>query len=151
MPTAALDAGTIMILVVLAALPIGALAFALGAGNALKQIGKGPFSIEQEMPRRGGGPAPVSPQVREEEVRQMVEARSYRRQAKGGEPIDVDAEVERLLASEKGAIGADPALRAEVRQLVIARNERRARRGEKELDVESEVERQLAELENLGQ
>jgi hypothetical protein len=150
MPVGAVETGTIMILIALIALPIGAVAFAMGAGNALRQIGKGDFAIEQELPQRSGsgGAPPVSSQVRAEEVRQMVEAKSYRRQQRGGEPLDVDAEVERLLAPQ---VGADPALREEVRQLVVARNERRQRQGKPALDVEREIERQLRELENLGQ
>jgi hypothetical protein len=67
--------------------------------------------------------------------------------------LDVDAEVERLVASEGGGLGlrGDKALREEIRQLVVARNERRQRQGKKPLDVEQEIERQLRELENLGQ
>ena len=73
--------------------------------------------------------------------------------ARGEKPLDVDAEVEKLLAPERGgpSLGADRALREEVRQLVVARNERRLRQGKKPLDVDAEVERQLRELENLGQ
>jgi hypothetical protein len=154
MPLAAVELGTVLILVVLVALPIGAVAFAMGAGNALKQIGKGDFAIEQEMPQRGGsGAPPVSSAVREEEIRQMVEARSYRRVARGEEALDVDAEVEELLkpVGGSGGLGYDEDLRDEVRQLVVARNERRKRQGKEALDVEKEIERQLSELENLGQ
>jgi hypothetical protein len=95
----------------------------------------------------------VSPQVREQEIRQMVQARSDRRVARGGEELDVKAEVDKLLASERGSgsLGGDRGLREEVRQLVVARNERRGRQGKEPLDVEQEVERQLRELENLGQ
>jgi hypothetical protein len=152
MPLAALDTGTVMILVVLVALPIGAIVFAMGAGNALKQIGKGDLAIEQDLPQGGGGSAPpVSSEVREEEIRQMVEAQSYRREQRGEKALDVDAEVERLLAPERSSLGGDASLREEVRQLVVARNERRVRQGRKELDLEKEIERQLRELENLGQ
>ena len=150
----AVDTGVVMILVVIAALPIGAAVFALGASNALNQIGKGAFEMDHDMPDGpGGGPAPVSKEVREEEIRQMVEARSYRRQARGEEALDVDAEVDKLLASERssGSLGQDQGLREEVQQLVVARNERRERQGKEPLDVEEEVERQLRELENLGQ
>jgi hypothetical protein len=144
----------VLILVVLVALPLGALAFAMGAGNALRQIGKGDFAIEQEMPQPGGSGAPpaVSGAVREEEIRQMVEARSYRRVARGEEALDVDAEVEKLLrARGGGTLGHDAGLREEIRQLVVARNERLERQGKKALDVDEEIERQLSELENLGQ
>jgi hypothetical protein len=152
MPLAAIELGMVLILVVLVALPIGAIAFAMGAGNALKQIGKGDLAIEQEVPQRGGsGPPAVPAAVREEEIRQMVEARSYRRQARGEEALDVDAEVEKLLEPATGSALGDHDLREEVRQLVVARNERRLRQGKEALDVDEEVERQLSELENLGQ
>jgi hypothetical protein len=155
MPLAEVELGTVLILVVLIALPLGAIAFAMGAGNALRQIGKGDFAIEQEMPQRSGsGPVPVVPAaVREEEIRQMVEARSYRRVARGEEALDVDAEVEELLkpAAGSAALSHDEGLRDEVRQLVVARNERRKRQGKEALNVEKEIERQLSDLENLGQ
>jgi len=154
--TAALDNGKILILIALVVLPIAAIAFA-GAGKALKDLGKGPFAIEQELPAPldlgGGSGPPVSPAVREAEVRQMLEAKSYRRVQRGEAPLDIEAEVERMLAApEPGAgIGMDAQLREEVRQLVVARNERRMRRGQEPLDVEAEIGRQLADLQNLGQ
>jgi hypothetical protein len=150
----AIETGVVLILVVIAALPIGAAVFALGAGNAFSRIGKGDLAMDHDLPQSpGAGGAPVSSAVREEEIRQMVEASSYRRQARGEEALDVDAEVNRLLASEggTGSLGQDEGLREEVEQLVIARNERRQRQGKEPLDVEQEVERQLRELENLGQ
>jgi hypothetical protein len=146
--------GTVLIIVVLVALPIGALVFAMGAGNALQKVGKGQFALEQDFPQSSQGPVhAVSAEVREEEIRQMVQARSDRGVAKGREALDVDAEVEKLLAADTAGpnLGDDRALREEVRQLVIARNERRQRQGKEPLDVEREVERQLRELENLGQ
>jgi len=149
----AIDTGVVLILVVIAALPIGAAVFALGASNALSQIGKGAFEMEHDMPQASGPATQVTGEVREEEIRQMVEARSYRREARGEDALDVDAEVDKLLASEKGSgsLGQDQGLREEVRQLVVARNERRKRQGKEPLDVDQEIERQLTELENLGQ
>jgi hypothetical protein len=155
MPLVAMQVGTIFIIVVLVALPLGALVFAMGAGNALQKIGKGDFALEQDFPQSSsqGTIHAVSAEVREEEIRQMVQARSDRAVAKGREPLDVDAEVERLLASDVAgpSLGDDRALREEVRQLVVARNERRQRQGKEPLDVEQEVDRQLRDLENLGQ
>lgn len=151
---ASFQVGTILILVVLVALPLGAILFALGAGNALQKIGRGQFALEEDFPQSSQGPVhAVSAEVREEEIRQMIQARSDRGVARGRKALDVDAEVERLLATESTGpgLGADRALREEVRQLVVARNERRQRQGKKPLDVEREVERQLRELENLGQ
>jgi hypothetical protein len=151
---ASFQIGTVLIIVVLLALPVGAIVFATGAGGALKQIGKGPLAMEQDFPQSSGGAVhTVSAEVREEEIRQMIQARSDRGVAKGREALDVDAEVEKLLASQPGGagLGGDRALREEVRQLVVARNERRQRQGKEPLNVEREIERQLSELENLGQ
>jgi hypothetical protein len=151
---ASFQLGTVFIIVVLVALPLGAIVFAMGAGNALQKIGKGDFALEQDFPQSSQGPVhAVSAEVREEEIRQMIQARSDRGVAKGREALDVDAEVEKLLASESGgaSLGADNALREEVRQLVVARNERRQRQGKEPLDVDKEIDRQLRELENLGQ
>jgi hypothetical protein len=151
---ASFQVGTILIIVVLVALPLGALIFATGAGNALQKIGKGDFALEQDFPQSPGSPVhAVSAEVREEEIRQMVQARSDRGVAKGREALDVDAEVERLLSADTAGpgLGEDRALREEIRTLVVARNERRQRQGKEPLDVEAEIQRQLRELENLGQ
>ena len=151
---ASLQLGTVFIIVVVVALPVGAVVFAMGAGNALQKIGKGDFALEQDFPQSSQGTVhAVSAEVREEEIRQMIQARSDRGVAKGRQALDVDAEVEKLLAADTGgpSLGDDRALREEVRQLVVARNERRQRQGKEPLDVDREIERQLRDLENLGQ
>jgi hypothetical protein len=150
-PEALLDiqAGYVLTAITLIALPIAAGAFA-NSGPLWQGIGKGPFAIEQELPpSRGLGPpeAPPDRELQETEARQMLEAKSYRRRERGEAPLDVDAELARLLESPASAPPAiDEQLRGEVRQLVVAHNERRMRRGEPPLDVEVEVERQLADL-----
>jgi hypothetical protein len=150
-----LTAGMILIVITIAVLPIGLFAFAR-SGAALKTLGKGQWAMDRELPPSRGltdSGASVSSAVHVAEVRQMVEAKSYRRHARGGEPLDIDAEVERLVseAESSRAAGIDGELREEIRQLVLARNERRMRRGEQPLDVEAEIERQVRELEGLGQ
>jgi hypothetical protein len=156
LPLALSDVGSGMILIVIAlvVLPIAAIAFA-GSGKALKTLGKGQWAIEQELPARRAmtAPQPVNKAVQATEVRQMLEAKSYRREQRGEEPLDVEAEMKRLLEVEQApaSAGVDRELREEVRQLVIARNERRMRQGKEPLDVETEINRQLADLENLGQ
>jgi hypothetical protein len=153
-PLADFQVGIVLIIVVLIALPLGAIVFARGAGGAFNQIGKGQFAMEQDFPQSSGGSMhTVSAEVREEEIRQMIQARSDRGVAKGRKALDIDAEVEKLLATESSGPGlaGDKALREEIRQLVVARNERRQRQGKKPLDVDQEIERQLSELENLGQ
>jgi hypothetical protein len=150
-----LSTGEAILIIVLVAIPIALVTFVAGAGNALRQIGKGRFAVEFESdlprpltgePRRESGPG------REAEIRQMLEAKAYRQHARGEVPLDIQTELDRLLA-DRGApsAGMDARLEEEIRQLVAARNERRARQGKEPLDVEREVQRQLRELENLGQ
>lgn len=130
---------------VLVAVVAGAVIAAAWAGvasrNPYGQIGRGGL-FEDAAPRPDPGSA-VAAAEREAEIRQMLEARSARRVAKGGAPLDVDAELAALLAQRPPA---DPGLVAEVRQLVEARNARRARAGKPPLDVEAEVARSLREL-----
>jgi hypothetical protein len=150
-----LSTGEVILIVVFAAIPVALLSFVLGAGDALSQIGKGQFAVqfESDLPRGiSDDAASASPQAREAELRQLLEAKAYRQLTRGEQPLDVDAELARLLAQPSAAShGADPQLVEEVRQLVIARNERRLRRNEEPLDVDREVERQLRELDGLGQ
>lgn len=115
-------------------------------GGGWEQVGRGGFALDTtDAPR---GPQPGSPAARaeaEEEIRQLVEAKSARREARGLAPLDVEAEihaVERATAAPR----ADPALREEVRGLVEARNERRVRQGKAPLHVEAEIDRTIAEL-----
>jgi hypothetical protein len=140
----ALDSGTVLILITLVVLPIAAVSFAL-SGGAWRKVGKGAFAIEEEAPPpprvRGG----VDSAAQKAEARQMLEAKSFRRQRDGLPAIDVEAELERLLEAdaEPPEPSLDAELREEVRHLVLAGNERRRRRGEPELDVDAETERQL--------
>jgi len=146
--------GEVILLVVLIAIPIAALSF-VGSGEAFKQIGKGPLSIEQDFPQgpAGGPSAPISAEVREAEIRQFLEAKSYRLATRGAKPLDIEAELQRILADEQstGSLAKDAQFVSEVRELVEASNARRIRMGREPLDVEAEVKRQLAELESLGQ
>jgi hypothetical protein len=121
-------------------------------GGGWEGVGGGPFSLLHEAPQqRGSGPRQqVDPAIQAAEVRQMLQAKSDRRQSRGEAPLDVEAEAERLLAAAEPsgdrAAEMDAELRAEVRQMVTARNERRRRAGEEPLDVEAETDRQLADL-----
>lgn len=145
----------VLILLCVIVVPIAAVAFAR-SGKAYDEIGKGRFAIDFDQ---GGGAE------HHEEVRQLVEAKAYRQARRGEQPVDVEAEVERLLkgeaepaaepgprpapAAESAAEPEDPEeahIRAEIRQVVFAKNESRERRGEEPLDVEAEVERMLAEF-----
>jgi len=119
-----------------------------GSDSMYDEIGKGGLSKESDY--SGAAPAPVdTPAARseqEQEVRQMLRARSDRRVQRGEAPLDIDAEVAKLLDDSERAGKPDPALVAEVRQLVEARNERRLRQGKEALDVDAEVTRTLDEL-----
>jgi hypothetical protein len=120
-----------------------AVVVAISSGGLYERIGSGGLSMDRDDSRRG--PQPGSTQYQAEadaEIRQLVEAKSARRVARGEAPLDVEAEIRALSAPAP----ADAELREEVRQLVVARNERRMARGQEPLDVEAEVERQLRDL-----
>lgn len=121
---------------------------------AWRSFGQGPFAIDSEvLPSPRGAPAPIDPAMRAAEVRQMLAAKAERQRQRGEQPLDVEAETERLLASAerpRGEDAIDAELRAEVRQLVVARNERLMREGRQPLDVEAETERQLADFIGSG-
>jgi hypothetical protein len=136
--TTSIDAfGTILIAVSLLAVVIAAASY-WGSGRIYSGLGRGDLDMERERPVAAASAAEA-----QEEIRQMLQAKSDRRQARGEAPIDIDAEVASLT---RGPSLGDPGLRDEVRQLVIARNERRLRQGKEPLDVEAEVDRQLRDL-----
>ncbi len=94
---------------------------------------------------------PVDRIVQTAEVRQMLEAKSYRRQRRGEAALDVEAEMTSLLATDDDSSpDLEEMLRAEIRELVVSRNERRVRRGKEPLDVEAETERQIADFTGLA-
>jgi Spy/CpxP family protein refolding chaperone len=107
-----------------------------GSGGIYSKLGSSDLEMRREEPVATAAET-------QEEIRQMLEAKSRRREARGEEPLDVDAELAELTAAPGSG---DAALREEVRQLVIARNERRLRQGKEPLDVESEIDRELRDL-----
>jgi hypothetical protein len=152
----AVSNGEVILIIVFVTIPVAAIAFIANAGNAFRSIGKGGLSVEFESDNpqgmRDSGAEAEPAGAREDELRQMLEAKAYRQSARGETPLDVEQELARVLAEKPAApSNDDPALREEVRQLVVARNQRRARQGKEPLDVDAEVARQLRELENLGQ
>lgn len=154
-PTAltSLQSGYVLAAITLLILPVAGIAFAR-SGAAWEDIGKGRFGVMHSMPPpRIAQPAqPVDRAIQAAEARQMLEAKSYRRLQRGEGPVDIEAEMTRLIDSQpRGAKpDLDQKLRAEVRELVTARNERRMRRGQEPLDVEAETERQVADFIGLG-
>jgi hypothetical protein len=132
--TSGVDFGSVLIVVAIVAVLV-AIASYWGSGRIYAGLGReGGLDMTREPA------APASGAEVQEEIRQMLEAKSARREARGEPALDVDAELAELTTS---SAGADPGLREEVRQLVIARNERRRRQGKEPLDVEAEIERQL--------
>jgi len=122
--------------------------FMLTRDSVHDQIGQGGLSVDGETARRATAPAADTPAARaerEQEIRQMLGARSARLQRAGKPALDIDAEVTRLLAPAPASTH-DGGLVAEVRQLVLARNERRVRQGLEPLPVEAEVARTLEEF-----
>ncbi len=117
----------------------------LASGGLYERIGRGGLSMDGHEQQRGPKPGSAAAQAEAaEEIRQLVEAKSARRVARGEQPLDVEAEIASL--TRPAPAPADEGLRDEVRQLVMARNERRVRQGKEPLDVEAEVDRQLKDL-----
>jgi hypothetical protein len=135
----------VLIALVLVAIVVACVSY-IGSGGIYKDLGRTGMALDE--PDLRPEPMPGSPAAHaeaQEEIRQMLEAKSARSEARGQGPIDIEAEMAALTAVQ-GPAPADPALREEVRQLVVARNERRVRRGEEPLDVDAEVERELQRL-----
>jgi hypothetical protein len=133
--------GTALIAACVVAIVIAVVSY-WGSGRLYGRIGAGELSMKHEQPPRTV-PGPSTEGEAREEIRQMLEAKSARREARGEPPLDVDAELAALM---RGSPEHDSTLRDEVRQLVIARNERRRRQGKEPLDVEAEIDRQIRSL-----
>jgi len=90
------DNGNVLLLITLVVVPVAGIAFAR-SGQAWRGIGRGPYAIDPDLPPRSvrRQASPVTRELQEVEVRQMVEAKSYRRERRGEEPLDIDAETER--------------------------------------------------------
>lgn len=137
------EAFGVVILVVMVVAVVGAVASFVHRSDLYDEIGGGGLDVrDSHAPRTAVVPPPAARAEREEEIRQMLEAQSARRERSGQPALDVEEELRRLTAAPP----ADAGLRAEVRELVLARNERRVRQGREALDVEAEVERQLRDL-----
>jgi hypothetical protein len=119
---------------------VGAIVALLTSRRDWAQYGSDRLLLDSEAPR-----TPATALQRDEEVRQMLEARNSRRRRRGEPEVDIEIELARLTA----LADADGELRDEIRQLVIARNHRRARKGLPPLDVEAEIARELAGLRDL--
>lgn len=136
--------GIVLVVVVVLAALVAVANWLASADSAYDQIGRGGLSLRDGSDRgvREDPPATAAA-VRDEEIRQMIEARNARRVRQGKEPEDVEEALRELQAP-----AADPALATEVRQLVVARNARRVRQGKEPLDVEAEVARRMRDLQS---
>lgn len=121
----------------------GAVVALLLGGRSWEEYGRNHLLMERSPSAPAAGSAAALSE-RDEEIRQMLEARNARRRRRGEPELDVEAELGRLTAP-----AVDDELRAEIRDLVIARNHRRARQGKPPLDVDAEIERQIAALSGL--
>jgi hypothetical protein len=123
--------------------------FTRGSDSMYDHIGQGGISRESEREAGSAAQSSDSPAARaeqEQEIRQMLGARSERLVRRGLPALDIEAELSRLLDPGAAPATPDAALAEEVRQLVVARNERRERQGLEPLDVDAEVQRTLEEL-----
>jgi flagellar basal body-associated protein FliL len=125
------DAFAIVLFVVVGVAFVAAVWALVTSRSSYDQIGSGGLITT---------PQETTTAERDAEIRQMLEARSAIRTARGEEAHDVDAELRALTGAD------DPELRDEVRQIVEAKNARRLARGEEPLDVEAEIDRRLREL-----
>ena len=125
------EAFAIVLFVVVGLAVVAAIIALVTSRGSYDEIGGGRMALDRRE---------ATPAEREAEIRQMLQARNARREARGEAPLDVDAEYRALTSSD------DPELREEVRTLVEATNARRAARGQEPLDVEAEVDRRLREL-----
>jgi hypothetical protein len=134
--------GTVIVIVVIVGV-VGAAIAIVGVGKAYEQIGHGGLSLFDGTDRPALQPEPgsESARVRDEEIRQLLEARNAVRVSRGRAPLDVDAEIAALARPQ-----VDPEILEEVRVLVEIRNRRLVRQGQQPLDVEAEIDRQLREL-----
>lgn len=135
--------GTVIWVVCIAAVVIGLLSL-IGSRKAWEDYRKDGLLLDGETARGPSSGSAGALRERDDEIRQMLEARNARRVRRGEAPVDVERELSRLTGP-----AIDPQLREEIRDLVKARNYRRARAGKPPLDVESEVEREIARLGDL--
>ena len=139
------EAFGIVIFVVVGVGAVIAVISLFGRSRLYDDIGRGGLSIgeDRDMRPRSAPAAPVSAAERDDDIRQMLEARNARHAAQGRPTVDVEQELAQLT---RPAAASDPEILEEVRALVEARNARRIARGKEPLDVEAEIERQLRDL-----
>jgi hypothetical protein len=141
-PAASGAFGTVIWVVCIAAVVIAVVAL-VSSSKTWEDFGKGRLMMDSESRPTASSSGPAL-RERDEEIRQMLEARNARRIRRGEPPLDIEQELSRLTTPQ-----VDPELRQEIRDLVKARNYRRVRAGKPPLDVDAEVEREISRLGDL--
>jgi hypothetical protein len=134
-----------LIWIVLIVAAVIAIAAMTSSNKTWEDLGKDRLLMDRDIPASPRAGSVAASRERDEEIRQMLEARNARRLRRGEEPVDVEQELRELTGPQ-----VDPQLRQEIRQLVEARNYRRARAGKPPLDVDAEIEREIARLGDVG-
>jgi hypothetical protein len=129
------DAFATLVWIVAAVGVIVAIFTLIGTGRSYREIGGDGLVRDHDATRTGSPPSADA--ERDDEIRQMLEARNMRRARR------VEAQ---LAALTRAPAAVDDELREEIRQHVVARNARRVRAGAEPLDVEQEIERRIREL-----
>ena len=114
-------------------------------GKTWRDFGKSGLLMDSELARDATRGSADSEGVRQEEIRQMIEARNARRRRRGEQPLDVEEEIARLSPPPT----VDRELQSEIRELVVARNYRRTRAGKPPLDVDAEIQRELEKVREI--
>ena len=124
--------GIVVIAVAVVAVLVAAASY-WGSGRMYSGIGASDLVMDRE--------SADSAAVQQEEIRQMLEAKSARREARGEPPLDIEAELAALR-------GAGTIRRCARRSGSSSRRATRGalRQGKEPLDVEAEIERQLRDL-----
>src|SRR4051812_26481424 len=135
------EAFGIVIFVVVGISVVLALVSLFFRGRTYDQIGRGGIGDDREIRPAVPSGGTVDLGERDDEIRQMLEARHARHAAGGGAGGDVEGVPPRLTAP-----AGEPALRQENGALVTARNSGREAKGQPPLDVDAEVERQIRDL-----
>lgn len=137
--------GTVLWVVCITA-GVAAVVALISTRRTWQDYGKNGLLMDSELGQSTAPGTPAAERERDEEIRQMIEARNARRRRRGEKPLDVEQEIARLSPPR-----VDPQLHTEIRQLVMARNYRRERAGKAPLDVEAEVQRELEKVRELQQ